>query len=329
MRQRTGPIRRASILILARRLVVIVFLGIPLCLVFSRLIELTTTMDEDVASYASFESPLVSQKNTAVVASNDPTTVVVSKKQKIFQPSKQATPANNNVEEAVSDIREHKGSSRAIKGNNGTDPHQNPLLQQNTVKPESQHTPESNTTSHQISSNVILSNKQRLIVPVETSVSNVTYAKQLEGNGFPVQSSAQRTEQMELPSPKTEKTQSPDMNTSLFVLVPTLGNTSVLRASQDPKQEKDDARQRKTDSKPQEIIRGNGTTVLRLSHNARFVRASSSTHPQRPDVRYKPQSKVIRKRIDAGDLTAGQFVLDFAILGFPKCGTSTMSTYCT
>jgi hypothetical protein len=264
------------------------------------------------------------------------------------------------VEEAISDItreaqrtvispatdkskRDKNGGARAIiKGNNhGTDddPHPNTLLHQqnDSVKPEWQNIiPASNTTtttgSQILSSDVILSNKQEMIMPVIiTSVSNVQ------------QSSAQRTEKIEFPSSpkKTEKKQSPAAANASFELFPILvGNTSVsssvvtLRddSDQDLKQEKDDdvRQRRKTDSnQPRAEIRGNvtSTTALRLSRNARFVPASSSTNPQRPDIRYKPPSKVIRKRIDDGDLTAGQFVLDFAILGFPKCGTSTMSTY--
>jgi hypothetical protein len=43
------------------------------------------------------------------------------------------------------------------------------------------------------------------------------------------------------------------------------------------------------------------------------------------NVTYDTPFEVIRKQVDEGNLTAGQFALDFAIVGFPKCGTSTMS----
>jgi hypothetical protein len=53
--------------------------------------------------------------------------------------------------------------------------------------------------------------------------------------------------------------------------------------------------------------------------------ASKGYHP---NIRYKAQPyEEIVELMDKGNLTAGQFALDFAILGFPKCGTTTMCTF--
>ena len=52
-----------------------------------------------------------------------------------------------------------------------------------------------------------------------------------------------------------------------------------------------------------------------------------SVHTLHPNVIYYPPYQELRQMVDGGNVTAGQFLLDFAILGFPKCGTSTMSKF--
>jgi DNA-binding transcriptional regulator YdaS (Cro superfamily) len=50
-----------------------------------------------------------------------------------------------------------------------------------------------------------------------------------------------------------------------------------------------------------------------------------TTQAKRKDVRYDVPWETIKEQIENGNVTAGQFILDFAVIGFPKCGTSTMS----
>lgn len=72
------------------------------------------------------------------------------------------------------------------------------------------------------------------------------------------------------------------------------------------------------------------STVLTLLDRALATEAdgnfsSSSFVNSLPYVSYDdPSFEVIKDRMDAGNYTAGQHLLDFGILGFPKCGTTTM-----
>lgn len=62
------------------------------------------------------------------------------------------------------------------------------------------------------------------------------------------------------------------------------------------------------------------------SHGGVAIVPSVSGRSRRiPYVKYDPPFETIKKQMDAGNVTAGQFLLDFAIVGFPKCGTTTMS----
>lgn len=51
----------------------------------------------------------------------------------------------------------------------------------------------------------------------------------------------------------------------------------------------------------------------------------NTAHARRKYVRYNIPWEFYKEQIESGNLTAGQEFLDFAVVGFPKCGTSTMS----
>ena len=68
------------------------------------------------------------------------------------------------------------------------------------------------------------------------------------------------------------------------------------------------------------------TTKAESKANATSEFLNSSSHKQREYRHYDVPWGTIREQFDSGtNLTAGQDYLDFAVVGFPKCGTSTMS----
>lgn len=79
---------------------------------------------------------------------------------------------------------------------------------------------------------------------------------------------------------------------------------------------------------PASISRNENLELTTTKENRTMAtHTSTSTQHNRShkDVRYHIPWETIRQQMDQGNRTAGQFMLDFAILGFPKCGTSTMS----
>jgi len=67
------------------------------------------------------------------------------------------------------------------------------------------------------------------------------------------------------------------------------------------------------------------TTKVESKANATSEFLNSSSHKQREYRHYDVPWGTIREQFDSGtNLTAGQDYLDFAVVGFPKCGTSTM-----
>ena len=68
------------------------------------------------------------------------------------------------------------------------------------------------------------------------------------------------------------------------------------------------------------------TTKVESKANATSEFLNSSSSKQREYRHYDVPWGTIREQFDSGtNLTAGQDYLDFAVVGFPKCGTSTMS----
>jgi hypothetical protein len=80
---------------------------------------------------------------------------------------------------------------------------------------------------------------------------------------------------------------------------------------------------------PASISRNENLTLTITTTENRIMATHTSNPTQHnrshKDVRYHIPWETIRQQMDQGNWTAGQFMLDFAILGFPKCGTSTMS----
>jgi hypothetical protein len=272
MRQRTGS---SSIIMAKRLLVVIVFLGIPLCLVFSRLIELTTATimdDEDRTGYASFESPLISRtKTAAAVASNETiTATVVSKKNKIFPPkstiSQAITPAKN-VEDGVSDMQ---GDSSATGKNNKP-----------TVKD--------------------FSRDRDFLKPLDSTI--LSDAKKAVSS-----------------SPRNQKASSHNDAGALFDKTTDVGHKGPLNRSNEVQQHKEGLAVLKSRTETDGLVH-------HAFHNSNDDTPNATMNRTHTYVRYHPSYEIVRQQVDDGNLTAGQFILDFAIIGFPKCGTSTMSKY--
>jgi hypothetical protein len=65
-------------------------------------------------------------------------------------------------------------------------------------------------------------------------------------------------------------------------------------------------------------------SVSTLSQQNVTKNDQSSPLSRLPYVKYAQTFEEIRDAMDAGNDTAGQFLLDFGIIGFPKCGTTTM-----
>jgi hypothetical protein len=268
----------SSNIIIAKRhiLVAIVLLGIPLCLIGYRLIELTMMDDIEDRNigFASFQVPLVSRTKmaaAAAVASNDTTITAtsagVSKKNKVFQPKatirQVTTPAKKNVEDGG--VSDSQADSSATGKNKPTV--KDFSLDRDILKP-----PDATIVLSSPNRNQEVSSHNNTGDLFEKTITTVSHNKE-PNRSIEV---PQHKDLAVVLKPRTE--------TGLLVHYP-FHNSS------------------------------DGTTP----------NATNRTHHKY--VRYHPSYEIIRQQVDDGNLTAGQFILDFAIIGFPKCGTSTMSKY--